>query len=324
MMCRFLTAAEPWKLKGAENEVRRKAIVRTAMEALYAFAHFLAPVIPVAAGAIFSKLHTAPVSSAHLRHDFYNLAPGTSVTVGEILFTKIKRVATGPDGAGATAGQSIAGASKGKSKAKGKASRATASAEAEQLQHQIDFTKIELRVGRVAQVWAHPTAERLFCVNIKLTPEAQAEANSAPGQGETGQVRQVASGLRGHYTAEELLGRQVVLVCNLKESKFQGFLSQGMVLAAKETKGSEEEQAPAVELVCPPAGSVVGERVFLRGYEDAGPGLAPVQVKRLKVWEAVMPDLRTDDEGVACWREMPLLTSAGSCTVSRLRGAPIS
>ena len=45
---RYLTEAEPWKMKG-ENESRRPAIVRTTLEALYAFTHLLAPVLPMAA-----------------------------------------------------------------------------------------------------------------------------------------------------------------------------------------------------------------------------------------------------------------------------------
>lgn len=45
---RYLTEAEPWKMKG-ENESRRPAIVRTTLEALYAFTHLLAPVLPIAA-----------------------------------------------------------------------------------------------------------------------------------------------------------------------------------------------------------------------------------------------------------------------------------
>lgn len=45
---RFLTEAEPWKMKGAD-EGRRPAIVRTTLEAIYAFMHFLGPVIPFAA-----------------------------------------------------------------------------------------------------------------------------------------------------------------------------------------------------------------------------------------------------------------------------------
>lgn len=52
---RFLTSAEPWKMKGAD-ESRRPAIVRTTLEAIFAFMHFLAPVIPLAAKKVDSYL----------------------------------------------------------------------------------------------------------------------------------------------------------------------------------------------------------------------------------------------------------------------------
>jgi methionyl-tRNA synthetase len=76
-------------MKGADEE-RRVAVVRTALEAVYAFTHFLAPVIPKAAQSIFAMLGTPPVPTFNLRDDFYNLTPGTVVSVGEILFQKLE------------------------------------------------------------------------------------------------------------------------------------------------------------------------------------------------------------------------------------------
>ena len=85
---RFLTEAEPWKLKGAD-EARREPIVRTTLEAIYIFMHFLAPVTPIAAAKTFHKLNTPAVVVNKLRGDFYNLAPGVEIDVGDILFSKI-------------------------------------------------------------------------------------------------------------------------------------------------------------------------------------------------------------------------------------------
>jgi methionyl-tRNA synthetase len=84
-----LTEAEPWKMKGDENAIRRQAIVRTSLEAVYAFMHFLAPVIPMAAQKVFDCLNTEPKSLHNLKNDLYNLVPGTPITVGDILFQKI-------------------------------------------------------------------------------------------------------------------------------------------------------------------------------------------------------------------------------------------
>lgn len=285
-------------MKG-ENESRRGPIVRTTLEALYAFTHFLAPVIPVAASQIFHHLHTEPVSTFNLKDDFYNLKPGTPITIGEILFQKIEDT-------GSSANSPTGPAAAAPAAAKGKKGPAPKVEEAE---HKIDFTKIDIRVGQITKVWNHETAERLYCEEINV--------------GDATGTRQVASGLRKNYTLEQMQDRKVLVVCNLKESKFQGFMSHGMVLAAKSADGE------TVELLAPPENSQVGERVFLPGFEEfastkEGMSLAPAQVKKLKVWEAVAPLLATNEQGSPCWNGMVFQTSAGPCLPASLANSVIS
>jgi hypothetical protein len=69
------------------------------------------------------------------------------------------------------------------------------------------------------------------------------------------QPRQVAAGLRKHYSAEELLNRRVVVVCNLKVAEIRGVTSQGMCLAA-------ESKSKALGLLVPPEGKAPGSRVL--------------------------------------------------------------
>lgn len=289
---RFLTEAEPWKLKGAD-EARRVPIVRTALEAIYAFSHFLAPVMPLATQTIFTKIGVAPVSAHNLRDDFYNIPTGTVVTLGEILFQKIE-VAI-PEASAVDA-----------KPAAGKAKAGKNAAAVEEEVHEIDFTKVDFRVGSITRVWNHETAERLYCEEIDVGAEA-------------GGVRQVVSGLRAYYSLEEMQDRLVIVVCNLKESKFQGVMSFGMVLAAKSADGSR------VELLSVPEGSAVGERLTLQGYNGTYPApLNAARMKKLKAWEAVAPDLHTSETGAACWKELQLVTSAGVCSVATLVSSPIS
>ena len=75
------------------------------------------------------------------------------------------------------------------------------------------------RSSLLRKVWHHPEADKLFCEEIDV--------------GEDDGPRQIASGLREHYTLEEMQGRKVIVVCNLKAAKIVGFNSNGMVLAAK-------------------------------------------------------------------------------------------
>ena len=286
------------------------------MEAIYAFTHFLAPVLPLAAQTIFEKIGVAPVSAHNLRDDMYNLAPGTPVSLGEILFQKIEvavpdaAVAVTVASAAAGALDAKAGAGKPKAASAKSSQAAAAAAVEEEALHEVDFSKLELRVGRVQRAWHHETADRLYCEEIDVGAEA-------------GGVRVVVSGLRGHYTMEELQGRLVAVVCNLKESKFQGVMSFGMVLAAKGT--AVGGAVGKVELLQVPEGSAVGERLTLQGFAGAFPAaLSSARTKKLKVWEAVVPDLHTDDSGAACWKELQLCTSAGICRVDTLVSSPIS
>ena len=235
-------------MKGSDEQ-RRPAIVRTTLEALYAFMHILAPVIPLAAQAVFSRLGTAPVPLNSLKADFYNLKPGTPVTVGEILFQKIETEALPLSEPGKKNG--------------GGGAKATPESLVED-PNQVDFTKMDFRVGKIVKVWHHETAERLFCEEIDVGED---------------RPRTVASGLRQHYSLEQLDGRVVIVACNLKETKLQGFMSNGMVLAAK-------HEAEMV-LLEPPAGASVGERVYIDGIRPGdvggGPPLPAAKVKKLKV-----------------------------------------
>lgn len=143
---------------------------------------------------------------------------------------------------------------------------------------------------------------RLFCEEIDI------------GDGE---VRRIASGLREHYTLEEMQGRKLIVVCNLKEAKLVGFVSQGMVLASKSADGK-------VELVSPPEDAVVGERIFIEGVPNVD-AYSSSRVKKYKVWENLFaPKLRTNSDSVATWDGFPLLTAAGRCFVPTITDSPIS
>jgi methionyl-tRNA synthetase len=81
-----------------------------------------------------------------------------------------------------------------------------------------EFAKIELRVATIKAVEPHPNADRLFVLKIDLGTEE----------------RQLVAGIRTHYTPEELLGKQIVVVTNLQPATLRGVESQGMLLAASD------------------------------------------------------------------------------------------
>ncbi|NLW52626.1 MAG: methionine--tRNA ligase [Tissierellia bacterium] len=79
-----------------------------------------------------------------------------------------------------------------------------------------DFEKIDLKVGTVLEVSDHPKADKLFVLQVKVGPE----------------TRQVVSGIKKWYKPEDLVGKKVIVLTNLKPVKLRGVLSQGMLLAA--------------------------------------------------------------------------------------------
>ena len=82
-----------------------------------------------------------------------------------------------------------------------------------------EFRKIDLRVGVVVAAEDHPNADRLLVLKVEIGD---------------GTPRQLVAGIKGAYQASELIGKQVVVVANLKPAMLRGIESQGMVLAAQD------------------------------------------------------------------------------------------
>jgi len=80
-----------------------------------------------------------------------------------------------------------------------------------------DFDKIDLRVGEIIEAKEHPKADKLLVFKVKVGEE----------------TRQIVSGIRKYYSPEDLIGKKVVIVANLKPIKLRGEESKGMILAAE-------------------------------------------------------------------------------------------
>jgi methionyl-tRNA synthetase len=81
-----------------------------------------------------------------------------------------------------------------------------------------DFRKIELRVATIKSAEPHPNADKLLVLQIDLG----------------GEPRQICAGILNHYTPDELVGKQIVVVANLETAKLRGLDSHGMLLAASD------------------------------------------------------------------------------------------
>jgi methionyl-tRNA synthetase len=298
----WLQEEAPWLKKGDEHALARQITVRGALEVIYAATHLLMPFLTDGPRKTFKKLGTVPVELKSLSRDCRNLKPGTKILADGILYEKSLSEDEKKDKKSASLKKkdSYAEAKRKKDEAKAKLIAASQKGATTVDPNQPDFTKIEIKVGKITKVWNHPEADKLFCEQIDL--------------GEETGPREIASGLRGHYTLEQMQDRKVLVICNLKAQKMLGFQSNGMVLAAK---GDDK-----VELVEPPADAPIGDRVYIEGL--SGEPWSAAQVKKKKVFEIVAKGLKTDASRVATWDGKALLTSKGSCKAPSLVGAPVS
>uniref|UniRef100_A0A7R9WGY5 glutamate--tRNA ligase n=1 Tax=Pseudictyota dubia TaxID=2749911 RepID=A0A7R9WGY5_9STRA len=158
------------------------------------------------------------------------------------------------------------------------------------------ITALDIRVGRITKVWEHPDADKLFCEEVDVGED---------------EPRQIASGLRPYMNAEDMEGRMVLVLSNLKARKMVGFPSHGMVLCASNEDHTE------VKFVSPPVDAKVGERVTIPGFDfegEEGQPFAENKIGKKKIFEKLAPFLVTNEFGTPEFLGRPFLTSAGVCT----------
>jgi len=160
----------------------------------------------------------------------------------------------------------------------------------------IPVAGLEIRVGRIGNVAEHEKEkhEKVYCMDIDI-----GDAEGGP--------RQIAAGLRGVMSANELNGRTVLVLCNIKPKKLGNYYSHGAVLCASSDT--------TVKLIAVPVDAKVGERVIVPGF--GGPFdevMSEKEAEKLKVVEKVMPHFKTNQFGVPEICNRPLMTTAGVCT----------
>ncbi|KAF9594547.1 hypothetical protein IFM89_033517 [Coptis chinensis] len=157
---------------------------------------------------------------------------------------------------------------------------------------EVSVSLLNIQVGLIRKAWKHPSADSLLVEEIDLGD---------------GGIRQVVSGLAKHCSPDALLNRRVALITNVKPGKLRDVASSGLVLCA-----SNSEQT-VVEPLLPPEGAKIGERVTFSGHDEKPEDVLNPKKKQL---EKITPHLHTDDQGVATFKGIPFMTSAGPCTSS--------
>ncbi len=95
-----------------------------------------------------------------------------------------------------------------------------------------DFAKLQFQVGEIIACEAVPKSKKLLCSQVKIGS----------------QVRQIVSGIKAHYTPEQMVGKKVMVVVNLKPAKLAGVMSEGMLLCAEDAEGNLSLMVPEKEM----------------------------------------------------------------------------
>ena len=101
-----------------------------------------------------------------------------------------------------------------------------------------DFAKLQFQVGEIIACEEVKKSKKLLCSQVKIGS----------------QVKQIVSGIKAHYSAEEMVGKKVMVVVNLKPAKLAGILSEGMLLCAEDAEGNLSLMVPEKEM---PAGAEI-------------------------------------------------------------------
>ncbi len=206
----YIDRSKPWSLaKNEENADQLDETLYCQLECIRIAAGCLLPFMPDTAPKILSFLGIDSKIKPDFFEKFEFLKEGSKVEKGEALFPRLevskeekteKKIAAKPKGEKVT--EEKAG-----------------------LIGFGDFQKIELTVGQIMEASKIEDADKLLKLKVDIGSEDQ---------------RQVVAGIAKHYQAEELVGRKVAVVSNLKPAKLRGELSEGMLLAASDDAGNLE------------------------------------------------------------------------------------
>lgn len=160
-------------------------------------------------------------------------------------------------------------------------------------------SKLDIRVGKIVTVVVNTESEKLFNEEIDV------------GGGE---IRKIASGLKGKVAIEDLQNSYVIVILNLCERTLCGWPSHGMVLCTTDSEGKVEPLRPA-------EGSQAGDLVTIGDY----PRLPAPEVKKKVPWDLVKDDFFTNENKVAAFQKEHLWkTEKGFVTTNHSPNAKIN
>lgn len=221
---KYIDETAPWILaKDPAQAERLQAVMYNLAEALRIVAILIAPFVPVTAPKIYEQLGLGKPESFFMADAVWGkLATGTKVQKGEPLFPRIEVTEAGETVIAATKKTAAKAIKAEAPKAEAKKEAKPAAAADGEITID-DFAKIDLRVATVIAAERVPKTDKLIKLQVKIGDEE----------------RTIVSGIAQHYEPENLIGKNVIVIANLKPAKLRGIESRGMVLAASDGEGNQ-------------------------------------------------------------------------------------
>ena len=230
---KYIDETEPWVLaKDEAKSDRLSTVLYNLVESITIGASLLQPYMPETAEKIVKQLNTSVRDFSDLKK-FGLYESGNTVTAEpEILFARLdmKEVAKKEE----ELAQAMMAA-----KAKEEEEEKGIDIEAKPEISYEDFAAMQFQVGEIIACEAVPKSKKLLCSQVKI--------------GST--VKQIVSGIKAYYSPEEMVGKKVMVLVNLKPAKLAGVLSEGMLLCAEDAEGNlalmkPEKDMPAGAEIC--------------------------------------------------------------------------
>jgi methionyl-tRNA synthetase len=203
---KYVDTRAPWAL-AKNNDPILPAVLRSMLLCVRAAEGFMRPYMPHVADAIALQLGVDPITDWNQIGTTASLPGGTQLGSPQPIFPRIEIAKTPP----------LAPKPKPEPILKEKKMEESTT----NIIGIEDFAKVQLRVGRVMEAEPVEGSDKLLKLQVIIGAEK----------------RQIVAGIKANYTPEDLIGRQVVVVVNLKPAKLRGVESQGMLLAATDEKG---------------------------------------------------------------------------------------
>ena len=234
---KYIDETEPWALaKDPAKADRLSTVLYNLVEGILIGASLLEPFMPETAEKIADQLN-APLRDFDQLETFGLYESGKKVTeTPQILFVRLdlKAVAEKEE----EIRQKMIAASGVKEEPEKEEEPVIDIEPKEEISYD-DFAKLQFQVGEIIACEAVPKSKKLLCSQVKIGSS----------------VKQIVSGIKAHYTPEEMVGKKVMVLVNLKPAKLAGVLSEGMLLWAEDAEGNlalmtPEKAMPAGAEIC--------------------------------------------------------------------------